>query len=150
MPDIFISYSSKDKPLARAIFQSAESVGLSSLLAEFSLKPGDDWKDKVLEQLEESEWVLFLATPNSCTSSAVMHEIGAALVLRKSFVPVRLGAPVEELPDWIRDGHAVDGSDQGAMRSLFEEIAKKIKANKVKAGLVLGAIAFGVWLMNRE
>lgn len=150
MPDIFISYSAKDNALARAIHENAQHVGLSVFLAELSLKPSVDWKKTILDELERSEWVFFLATPNSCASSAVMHEIGAALVLRKSFVPIRIGVPVEDLPEWIQDRQAVDGADAVAMQTLFHQVAEKIKADKISAGLVLSAIALAVWWASKK
>jgi len=150
MSNVFISYSSKDSVLARSIHDRCLQIGLTAFLAEVSLKPGDQWKDKILEELKEADWVIFLATPNSCASDAVKHEIGGALVLKKSFVAVRVGVGIEQLPDWIKDKHAVDGNDSQALHDTITNVAKRVRKDLLIAGLVIAALVFGVlWLASK-
>lgn len=94
--------------------------------------------------------MIFLATPNSCASDAVKHEIGGALVLQKAFVAVRVGVAVEQLPDWIKDKHAVDGTNNEALQEIITGVAKKVRKETIITGLVIAAIVLGIaWILNR-
>ena len=150
MANVFISYSAKDSVLARNIYNNCIQLGLTAFLAEVSLQPGDEWKTKILAELKEADWVIFLATPNSCASDAVKHEIGGALVLQKAFVAVRVGVAVEQLPDWIKDKHAVDGTNNEAIQEIITGVAKKVRKETIITGLVIAAIVLGIaWIVNR-
>jgi hypothetical protein len=151
MSNVFISYSARDSAIARSIHERCLQLGLTAFLAEVSLEPGDQWKDKILAELKEADWVIFLATPNSCASDAVKHEIGGALVLGKAFVAVRVGVEVAQLPDWIKDKHAVDGTDSEAIQAVVSGVAKKVRKDLLVAGMVIGAIVLGImWLAGKS
>jgi hypothetical protein len=99
MPDVFISYSTKDETLARKLKFALDSLGVKTFLASMSLPAGGKWKEDILKNLRETKWVFFLATKHSCESKAVMHEIGGSLVLEKELIPLMWGISPEELPD---------------------------------------------------
>ena len=70
MSRIFISYSSRDEALARKIHASMSSAGLNPFLAGISIEPGSHWTDVIFEELEEAEWVFFLASEDSFSGSS--------------------------------------------------------------------------------
>ena len=142
MPDVFISYSTKDETLARKLKLTLDSLGVKTFLASMSLKAGEKWKDEILRNLKETKWVFFLATNNSCDSTAVMHEIGGSLALDKELIPLMWGISPEELPDWAKDRQAIDLQDPNSpkARELIEYVAKKVKADRFIGTLILGAL----------
>lgn len=130
MPDVFISYSSQDSELARWIFDQLRARDISTFLAELSLDGGANWKSEIMKNLSESDFVLFLATPHSCRSDAVKHEIGGALVLNKAFVPIMANVQVQDLPAWIQDKQAIDIADGAQTRQVFDAISSAVSSKR--------------------
>jgi hypothetical protein len=141
MPDVFITYSSHDSPLANWIRDQLVAVNVSTFLAEVSIAGGTNWKPEILKNLRESSFVLFLATANSCRSDAVKHEIGGALVLQKTFIAIMAGIRLNQLPAWVQDKQAVDIRDSARTRDVFESIANTVRSKRFIAGLIVGILA---------
>jgi hypothetical protein len=151
MPDIFISYSSKDKPLAEQLEKDLRQHELQPFLAELNIEPGAKWKDSIVEALRQSRWLFFLATPESCCSIPVMHELGGAIFLRKKLVALMWGVSAGQLPQWIQDGQAIDLKERDKITSFVQKIAAKVKSDKFVAGLVAGGLLlFGAWLLLKS
>lgn len=151
MPDVFISYSSKDQSLARWLYDQLTALNVETFLAEVSIAGGDSWKPEILQNLEGSDYVLFLATPESCKSDAVKHEIGGALVLKKTFVPIMAGIAPSQLPAWVQDKQAVDIRDGAKLREVFEKITAFVTSKRFIAGVVVGVLAVGaIYLATRK
>src|SRR5258708_2742263 len=142
MPDVFISYSSKDSDLARWLRDQLTAMQVNTFLAEVSVPSGHDWKAEILEQLRTADFVLFLATPNSCASDAVKHEIGGALVLQKTFVPIMADIKAHQLPAWIKDKQAVDIKDSAGIRKIFERIADTPSSKQFITGELVSLLFF--------
>jgi TIR domain len=150
MPHVFISYSSKDSELARQLYEFLVCSGAKPFLAEIDLQGGDKWKEGILENLRQSEWVFFLATPNSCKSQAVAHEIGASLILHKKFIPLMWQVSPKELPEWVDDTHAVDLKDPSQIQKVVGSVARTIKSNEFWKGVIVtGLICFGLWVLAK-
>ena len=148
MSDVFISYSEKDVELAKWLYKSCQNFNISAFLASISLQPGIKWKQEILHNLKESKWFFFLATSNSIHSDAVKHEIGGALTLNKNIVPILYGIDFNELPEWIKEyqGIQVTNDNVSHISETLGTIAEKIKEDKLKAGLLIGAF-IGVLLL---
>ena len=142
MAQAFISYSVADENIAQWLYRSCENFGIKTFLASISLKKGEKWKGKILQELKFSEWFFFLATPNSIQSDAVKHEIGGALVLNKKIVPILYGIDFSDVPEWISDyqGIRVFNDNIDELKNTLEKIAEENKANKIIAALIIGAI----------
>jgi hypothetical protein len=123
---------------------------VSTFLAEVNIAGGKGWKPEILQNLRQSTFVLFLATPSSCASDAVKHEIGAALILKKTFIPIMAGIHANQLPEWVQDKQAVDIYDSARTRTVFESIAKTVVSKRFLAGLIVGVLAAGaIYLMAK-
>jgi hypothetical protein len=122
MPDVFISYSSQDSILAEQFRAFMAQHGIDVFLAEISIEPGKKWKDSIINALNQSEWVFFLATPSACNSQAVMHEIGGALFAKKEIISVLCGITPRQLPDWIRDRQAIDLKEKAKIVSQLKKL----------------------------
>ena len=151
MAEVFISYSFKDSELARWLYDQLAALNVTVFLAEVSVEGGSDWKADVLENLRTADFVVFLATPSSCASDAVKHEIGGALVLQKAFVPIMAGVNLSQLPAWIQDRQAVDIYDGARLRASFENIAAVVTNKRFVAGLLAAMlVGAGIYLMTRK
>jgi len=140
--DIFISYSTKDERIARFLQQHLTNESMSVFLASASLQPGQLWSEEVLNALRTSSWVLFLASRVACSSAWVQQELGAALITKKTLVPIVWDMPLSQLPGWTAHYQALDfgRASLDEVKSQMTAIAQRIKANKVQGLLIAGLI----------
>ena len=106
--EVFISYSDKDREEAEAIHAALAARGYPAFLAAKSLKPGDDFANKIREALLASKRLWLLVSPNSAKSDWVLTEWGAAWVLGLTIVPILLRCDSSGLPDRLRQLQAID------------------------------------------
>jgi hypothetical protein len=151
MSDVFISYSSKDEDLAKFVKKHLTNEGLSIFLASTSLKPGDHWSKKIMENLRLSNWVLLLASRAACQSQFVQQELGGAIYGNKKIIPVVWDMPLSELPGWTRDYQSInlEGTTMESLSQKITDIAKDIKAEKNKGLLILGAIFLALLIFRK-
>jgi len=153
MTDIFISHSSKDEPLARAMYDQFATRGLKVFLSSVSIVEGDDWTQAIFNALREADWVFVLATPAALASSAVQNEIGAALVKEKRVVPITFGMKPEELPTWLGQKQAIS-ADESTIPELMERLgarADEIRQSKDRSTLfALGIAAAALVFLTRN
>jgi uncharacterized NAD(P)/FAD-binding protein YdhS len=93
--DVFLSHSSKDKLVARAIAQQLRDEGLRVWFDEWVIKPGDSIPTKIDEGLESSRVLVLLMSENAFGSDWTNLEVNTArfrdpLNKKQRFVPVRL------------------------------------------------------------
>lgn len=152
MPKVFISYSAKDEELAQWLYRSCKNFEIDTFLASISLTPGETWKEEILQNLRDAKWFFFLATPNSISSQAVLHEIGGALTMNKCIVPILYDVDFSELPNWIADKQGVSiskDSDKSQIRDLLTSVSGRIKADNVNGWLLLGGIITTLALFSK-
>lgn len=131
---VFISYASKDEPLATKIVESLEEAGLEAWYKKREILPGDNWAEKVASGLKESNAMIVLVTPEALESDAVQSSISYALsepTFSRRLIPVIVGGSEEFLGDrmpWIfKHLHTVKLSKDGENKEQFKEIAQALK-----------------------
>ena len=152
MAYVFISYSIQDEDLANLLYRSCNNFNIETFLASISLNPGNKWKEEILQNLKESKWFFFLATPNSIRSDAVKHEIGAALALNKNIIPILHNLDFPDLPTWISEfqGIKIINDDVEHLKILLANISDKINADKIVTGLLVGVlIGAGMYFLSK-
>ena len=152
MAYVFISYSIQDEDLANWLYRSCNNFNIETFLASISLNPGNKWKEEILQNLKESKWFFFLATPNSIRSDAVKHEIGAALALNKNIIPILHNLDFPDLPTWISEfqGIKIINDDVEHLKILLANISEKINADKIVTGLLVGVlIGAGMYFLSK-
>lgn len=148
MPNVFISYSVKDKEIAEFMYKHLTDEGLNVFKAPLSISPGERWDETILKNLKTSPWVLFLASKAACASAIVQQEVGIALGTQKNLVPIVWDMNPSELPGWIRNVQALDLRNTTLLDASEQvlKIAKRIKADKfigyLIAGLGIAAILY--------
>lgn len=138
MSHAFVSYFAKDTLLAHWLRDQLILRKVDVFLAEVSINPGERWKPAILQNLHQAECVILLATPSSCASDAVKHELGGALALNKL---IMAGMVASELPKWIRDRQAIDIEDDEKTRGLFEQMARTVTSREfIQWAILIGTI----------
>ena len=84
MSDVFISYSSRDRAVSKAIADALRVHGIS-VFYDIEIKAGALWDDVVNSALQESEVILVLWSSASISSEWVLSEADIARKLGKLF-----------------------------------------------------------------
>ena len=89
-PDVFISYSSKNKDIADEIVKEFESNNIKCWYAPRDIMPGEEWVTAITGGLESSKVLVLIYTDESNESRQVMNEVAVAFNAGKTIVPFRL------------------------------------------------------------
>jgi hypothetical protein len=122
--DVFLSYATKDSPVAEELADILSRHGLTCYMAGKSLTGGELWQEEIRNALLNSRELLLLLTPNSIKSSWVMIEAGAAWIQKKTINPYILFVDTNDIPGPIGNHQAT-----GIMTEQDKnDLAKQIKA----------------------
>ena len=69
--DVFISYSSKDKPTADATCAALEAKGLRCWIAPRDIVPGADWGESIIDGIAASKAFVLLLSANANLSPQI-------------------------------------------------------------------------------
>jgi TIR domain len=141
--DVFLSHSSHDKPVVRALAERLKQDGLRVWFDEWEIEFGDSISSKVEEGLENSRILIFCMSANAFGSDWAILETQTVrfrdpLNRNRRFIPLRLDdAPVKgtlaqfKYVDWR-------GQRDDAYRGLLKACARK-EAESVHAGQAASA-----------
>jgi AAA-like domain/TIR domain len=102
---VFISYRTKDPDLslAQEFYEALKAAGHHIFLAGESIRLGEDWSERIDQELERCDYFLLLLSPQSATSEMVTEEVRRAKQLhdtrseRKPIIlPIRVNFPINE------------------------------------------------------
>ena len=144
MSDLFISYMHDDARLAKAVFDHATNSGIKAFLAELSIEPGSEWREKIRNNLNASKVVIFLASRKACQSAMVSSEVGGAFFQKKRAIAFVWDMAPEQLPGLLKDFQAVDlrGKSFADLAHHLDRIVSRIKTDKaVGFGILVAAAA---------
>jgi hypothetical protein len=86
--DVFISYSSKDQPLADALCATLESAGVSCWIASRDLTPGEDWSAAIVGAITRCRVMALVLSGHTTRSTHVKREVERAVHHRKVLIPI--------------------------------------------------------------
>ena len=89
-PDVFVSYSSKNKNIADAIVSDFEKHGIRCWYAPRDIMPGESWVTAITDALQVVKVQVLVYTDESNASKQVMNEVAVAFNAGKTIVPFRL------------------------------------------------------------
>jgi hypothetical protein len=131
---VFISYSSRDKALARRVAEVLEAAGLSVWADWREILPGDNWAEKIGQGLRESDAMVVLLTPDALESDSVQRDISYALGERRyshRLIPVFVGGPeeftAESVPWILKQLKVVNLPERGKREEDLKQIAQVLK-----------------------
>jgi hypothetical protein len=85
--DVFISYSSKDKPIADGICARMEADGLRCWIAPRDIGPGEDWPTAIANGIASSRVMVLVFSQNSNMSEEVSRELYLAANSKVVIIP---------------------------------------------------------------
>jgi hypothetical protein len=126
--DIFISYSSKDKPVADAVCATFEAHGMRCWIAPRDVPPGAAWGAAIVDAIQNSRVMVLIFSENANASGQIAREVERAADYGVTIVPIRVEdvAPAQSLQYFLSNIHWLDALSPPLERRL-QEIATKIK-----------------------
>jgi hypothetical protein len=88
--DVFLSYSSKDKPVADAACAAIEARGLRCWIAPRDIVAGKEWGAAIIEGIEESRVFVLVFSGNANESRQVNREVERAVAKGIPIIPFRI------------------------------------------------------------
>jgi formylglycine-generating enzyme required for sulfatase activity len=88
--DVFISYSSLDKPAADAVCMALERQRLRCWMAPRDILPGAEWGGAIIDAIGNSRTMVLVYTTHSNESKQVLREIERAVNKGLPVVPLRI------------------------------------------------------------
>jgi tetratricopeptide (TPR) repeat protein len=88
--DVFISYSSRDKPIADAACATLESRGIRCWVAPRDVLPGTNYPRAIVEAIETSLVMVLIFSSHSNTSPHVVRELTHAVSKGVIIIPFRI------------------------------------------------------------
>jgi hypothetical protein len=128
--NVFISYARNDDQIADEVTRLLKESGLNVWVDE-SIKIGTNWREKIDDALEKSDYIISLLTTKSYSSDYVRKELDHALFNNKyknNFLPVLIGSGKDDefnrLPWLIKKINHLRVSDKKQPKAIADEIAK--------------------------
>lgn len=127
--DVFVSYSSQDKPTADAIVASLEANGIRCWIAPRDILPGTDWGEAIVEAIEEAATMVLVFSAHANTSPQIRREIERAVDSVIPVIPFRIEdvLPCRSLQYFIGPQHWLDAWTPPLEQHLYR-LTETIKA----------------------
>ncbi len=108
--DVFISYSTKDKPAADATCAVLESKGIRCWIAPRDITPGTDWGETIVGAIHASQALVLVFSANANLSHQVKREVERAVTLGLPVIPLRIEnvLPAKSLEYFLSTPHWLD------------------------------------------
>ena len=164
--DVFISYSSRDKPAADAVCATLEARGIRCWIAPRDILPGMDWSGAIVDGISESRVVILVFSSSSNESPQIKRELERAVHKSLPIIPFRienvpLSKPLEyfiSTPHWLDAltppmekhlNYLAETVEVLLQRKTIQEMVPPIPTPKPQdSRLILwGAIVFAVLLL---
>jgi len=126
--DIFVSYSSKDKPVADAICASLEARGLRVWIAPRDILPGMSWGEAIVDGISGSRIMVVVFSANSNESSQVLREVERAVNKGIGIIPFRIEdvAPTKSMEYFLSSPHWLV-ADKPTIENYINELTRTVE-----------------------
>jgi hypothetical protein len=127
--DIFISYSSKDKPTADAACAVLEANGIRCWIAPRDVVPGGEYGAAIVDAIERCCAMVLIFSSNANESAQIRREIERAVKKGVTIIPVRIEdvEPTQSMAYFLGAIHWLDALTPPLERHL-QHLAETIKA----------------------
>lgn len=108
--DVFISYSSHDKPTADAACAALESANIRCWIAPRDINPGRDYAESIIDAIESARVFALIFSNNANASPQIKREVERAVSKGLPIIPVRIEdvVPSRTLEYFISSPHWLD------------------------------------------
>lgn len=86
--DVFISYAHKDREFVDRLANDLHQRGAQVFFDRSDLRPGDNWRQVILENIHGCKVFIFIVSPISVTRPEVLWELEQARKAQKRVIPV--------------------------------------------------------------
>lgn len=127
--DVFVSYCTRDKPVADAIVSRLEQVGIRCWVAPRDVIPGMVWGEAIVEAIESSRLMVVVLSGEANESHQVIREVERAVANNVVVVPFRIDAiePSRALSYYLASEHWLDAITP-PLETHIGELAEVAKA----------------------
>ncbi len=118
--DVFLSYSSKDKPVADATCAVLERRGIRCWMAPRDIVPGADWGESIIDAIHGARVFVLVFSNNANESVQIKREVERAINKAIPVVPLRIEnvMPVKSLEYFLSTPHWLDAFSPPLERHL--------------------------------
>lgn len=118
--DVFISYSSKDKPIADAICAHLEAAGIRCWIAPRDIAAGEDWPTSIAQAVSQSQALVLVFSANSNSSEEVGRELFLAANHKLVIVPFKIEdvEPVPGMQYYLARTHWLDAMNPPTLEQI--------------------------------
>ena len=108
--DVFISYSTEDKPTADAACAVLEAAGIRCWIAPRDVTPGSNWSESILDAIAEVRAFVLVFSTHANASGQVRREVERAVHHGLPIIPLRIEdvTPTKSLEYFISTPHWLD------------------------------------------
>src|SRR5262249_22958429 len=127
--DVFLSYSSKDKPTADAACAVLEARGLRCWIAPRDIIPGKEWGAAIVEGIEQSRSMVLLFSANANASGQVMREVERAVHREMPIIPFRIeDVPASKNMEYFISCHHWMDAFHGPLEDHLVQLAQTVRS----------------------
>ena len=118
--DVFISHSSKDKPVADAVCAALERSGVRCWVAPRDILPGANWAESILKAIADSRLIVLVFSRHTQESQHIPREVERAVHHGIAIAPVRIDdvMPAGDLEYFLSSSHWMDAMSPPLDRHL--------------------------------
>jgi hypothetical protein len=126
--DVFVSYSTKDKPIADAVCATLESAGVRCWIAPRDIQPGADWGEAIVNAIEGSRVLILIFSGHANESPQVKRELQHGFDSGVVVIPFRVEniMPNKSLDYYLGSVHWLDALSTPLEKHL-QTLAAKTK-----------------------
>jgi hypothetical protein len=109
--DIFICYSSRDKPVADAVCAVLEAEGVRCWIAPRDIVPGADWGESIIDSINDARAMVLIFSSNAnAAQSQIKREVERAVNKGIPVIPFRIEnvMPTKSLEYFLSTPHWLD------------------------------------------
>jgi CheY-like chemotaxis protein len=134
VPQVFISYASRDAIFADLAKMKLQAASIQVWLDQGALRAGAEWRKAIDEGISSSQVVLVVITPQSCKSAYVTYEWAFALGKGVKVIPILLEGNVDDLHPRLAVLQYLDFREPRALpwEGLFKEVKESIADSVAK------------------
>ncbi len=127
--DVFLSYSSRDKPTADAVCANLENRGIRCWIAPRDILPGREWGDAIVEAIRSSRVFVLIFSTHSNASRQVLREVDRAVHFELPVIPFRIEniVPTEAMEFYLSVPHWLDAWSP-PMQAHIDQLTKTVEA----------------------
>ena len=125
--DVFISYSSKDGPVAQSVCNAIERAGKRCWIAPRDITPGSDWAEAILAGIAECKLMVLVFSEHANLSPQIKREVERAVSRSMPILPFKIDPilPSGSFEFFIMNCHWLDASVP-PVESHFERLQQSL------------------------